>query len=412
MLNFLKLPRPGISQDLKRLALRSKHQRGFFISPALGGLAILILSISGFAFALHYISVTIRVNSTASQLKAYSAAASQFVMNNGGTYTTTLPLNGAAATITTAMLQNDGDLDSGVATTNAYGQSYTLQMRYVTQGSGANIRNVIEPMLCTIGGTRISDQDLLRIASKVDAGGAILSSDPTVALGTNGQWAQPLSNFGIAPGPGHLCVGLFYSQAGAVADYLYRNAVTGHPEVNRMNTAIDMNNNAINNASTITALGKITAGGNVEVGNYLQVDGVAALNQSCSPNGLQARDASGNSLVCTNGAWTRYVSVSGDTMSGTLQVNQNSWSLIAMNGSGGANAAAQSPTGSLYINDAYVRSMGKWLSQVLSGFGPHGPVSYVYPTGNAYTGGCLNEVFTDGSQASTGYCWSPSPNGN
>ena len=393
-------------------ACHLSKQAGFWIGPALGALAIVLIIVSGSAGLVRYAADTLRVNSAASQLVAMSNAAANYVKNNYGTLTTTLALNGAAASVTPAMMQTDGDLDSSYSATNAYGQSYLLQLRYVSQGSGSNIRNVIEPMLCTMGGTQIPDDVALRIASKVDAGGTVLSSSPTIAKGNNGQWSQAVANFGIAPGAGHVCVGLFANDAGLIADYLYRNAVPGHPEVNRMNTAIDMNNNAINNASTITALGKITAGGNVEVGNYLQVDGVAALNQSCSPNGLQARDASGNSLVCTNGAWTRYVSVSGDTMSGTLQVNQNSWSLIAMNGSGGANAAAQSPTGSLYINDAYVRSMGKWLSQVLSGFGPHGPVSYVYPTGNVYTGGCLNEVFTDGSQASTGYCWSPSPNGN
>lgn len=400
--------RPRASKPTCKLS----SQAGFWLGPALGALALLIIIATGSAVLIRYAAETLRVNSSASQLEAMSTAAAHYVESNYGTLTTSLALNGAASSVTPAMMQTDGDLDSGYSAMNAYGQSYLLQLRYVTQGSGANIRNVIEPMLCTMGGTQLADQIALRIASKVDAGGTVLSTSPTIAMGNNGQWSQVLANFGIAPGAGHVCVGLFANDAGMIADYLYRNAVPGHPEVNRMNTAIDMNNNAINNASTVTALGKISAGGDVEVGKYLQIDGVATINQSCSPNGIMAKDASGNALVCLAGAWARYVNVAGDTMTGALQVNQNSWSMLAMNGSGAPNAAAQSPAGSLYINDAYVRSIGKWISQVLSGFGPHGPVSYVYPTGNIYTGGCLNEVFTDGSQASTGYCWSPSPNGN
>ena len=155
-----------------------------------------------------------------------------------------------------------------------------------------------------MGGAQIPDDVALRIASKVDAGGTVLSSSPTIAKGNNGQWSQAVANFGIAPGAGHVCVGLFANDAGLIADYLYRNAVPGHPEVNRMNTAIDMNNNAINNASSITALGKITAGGNVEVGSYLQLDGTAVEGAACPTNGLVAQNGAGLILSCQSGTWS------------------------------------------------------------------------------------------------------------
>lgn len=51
---------------------------------------------------------------------------------------------------------------------------------------------------------------------------------------------------------------------GALAnDYLYRNAVPGHPELNSMNTDLGMGNHNINNAAGITASGNITAGGDI-----------------------------------------------------------------------------------------------------------------------------------------------------
>lgn len=286
-------------------ASRFPDQSGFWIGPAIGALVIVLILASGSSGLIRYAADTLRVNSSASQLEAMSTAAAHYVENNYGTLTTTLTLNGAAVSVTPVMMQADGDLDSSYSATNAYGQSYLLQLRYVSQGSGSNIRNVIEPMLCTMGGTQLPDRVALRIASKVDAGGTVLSSSPKIANGNNGQWSQAVANFGIAPGAGHVCVGLFANDAGMIADYLYRNAVPGHPEVNRMNTAIDMNNNAINNASTITALGKITAGGNVEVGSYLQLDGTAVEGAACSTNGLVAQNGAGLILSCQSGAWER-----------------------------------------------------------------------------------------------------------
>ena len=181
------------------------NQAGFWIGPALGALAIVLIIVSGSTGLVRYAADTLRVNSAASQLVAMSNAAANYVKNNYGTLTTTLALNGAAASVTPAMMQTDGDLDSSYSATNAYGQSYLLQLRYVSQGSGSNIRNVIEPMLCTMGGTQIPDDVALRIASKVDAGGTVLSSSPTIAKGNNGQWSQAVANFGIAPGAGHVC---------------------------------------------------------------------------------------------------------------------------------------------------------------------------------------------------------------
>lgn len=38
-----------------------------------------------------------------------------------------------------------------------------------------------------------------------------------------------------------------------------------------------------------------------------------------------------------------------------------------LDGSGGANAAAKTAPGSAYVNDIYVRSVGKWASEILTG---------------------------------------------
>ncbi|MCV6415710.1 shufflon system plasmid conjugative transfer pilus tip adhesin PilV, partial [Pseudomonas aeruginosa] len=50
--------------------------------------------------------------------------------------------------------------------------------------------------------------------------------------------------------------------------------------------------------------GKLTSEGRTTVGEYLQINGLAAENAGCSPNGLVGRDNSGP-LFCTDGLWKR-----------------------------------------------------------------------------------------------------------
>jgi len=58
------------------------------------------------------------------------------------------------------------------------------------------------------------------------------------------------------------------------------------------------------------------------------------------------------------------VQVAGDTMSGNLAIGSNWWSLILRDGSQVDNSAPQSGAGSAYVNDVYIRSIGKWASQL------------------------------------------------
>lgn len=44
--------------------------------------------------------------------------------------------------------------------------------------------------------------------------------------------------------------------------------------------------------------------GRAQVGEYVQIDGIATENAGCAPNGLLGRDPSGKSLACVNGKWT------------------------------------------------------------------------------------------------------------
>ena len=64
----------------------------------------------------------------------------------------------------------------------------------------------------------------------------------------NGGYALTLSDFGLSsPGAGHLGAYVHLEEQGDDSAYLHRSAVAGHPELNQMETAIDMTGNPIVN---------------------------------------------------------------------------------------------------------------------------------------------------------------------
>lgn len=85
------------------------------------------------------------------------------------------------------------------------------------------------------------------------------------------------------------------------------------------------------------------------------------------------------------GAWTRGVNVSGDTMTGRLSTQTEDWGVVLRNGAGADNAQPQSGVGSAYVNDVYIRSVGKWASQL---GGPLPPTSATFGTVVTGYNGC------------------------
>ena len=61
----------------------------------------------------------------------------------------------------------------------------------------------------------------------------------------------------------------------------------------------------IKSTGNIDASGNITSIGRTTVGEFLQLNGIAILGRSCSPNGLVSRESSGAILYCQLGIWTK-----------------------------------------------------------------------------------------------------------
>ena len=261
------------------------------------------------------------------------------------------------AQITVEMLRNTRYLPDGFSDKNAYGQIFLVLAR-------SPFPNQLESILITTGGESIDEIGTREIAEYLGGTGGFIPVNQTdIIQGIRGGWQIALSNFGVDPGVGHTASALFLQDGALANDYLYRNAIPGKPELNRMNTTLDMGNSDVNNAAQIRAsevhagtariagetytgnwfrtegdsgwysekwgggwymsdaswvraygnknvytagqvrAGTLTAEGRTEVGEYIQLVGLATENTACSPNGLLGRDTTGVILSCQSGVW-------------------------------------------------------------------------------------------------------------
>ena len=188
------------------------------------------------------------------------------------------------AVITVAMLKNTKYLPAGFSDQNIYGQDYRILARKPQA-------NQLETLIITTGGSAAGEIDIRRAAQIIGAqGGYISSTNTSVAQGA--AWQVPLSNYGVSPGAGRLATALFFQDGAIANDYLYRNAVPGRPELNRMNTALNMGGNNIEAAGTVNANGDVNA------------QNVNARGQVIAQGNITAQNADIRGETYTNG-WFR-----------------------------------------------------------------------------------------------------------
>ncbi|MHC5208979.1 shufflon system plasmid conjugative transfer pilus tip adhesin PilV [Pseudomonas chlororaphis] len=245
------------------------NQRGATLVEAL---IVLIISAIAFGAAEQQYSKyldNITNKQAADHATLIAGAASKYLKDN---YAAVVSSAGPTtpALISVAMLKSTNYLPAGVSDKNAFGQDYNVVVI-------EPVPNQLQALVVTTGGQTISELDGRRIAQYMGAKGGFISTiDPSVATGSFGGWQMALSPFAVSPGGGHVATALFLEDGALVNDYLYRNAVPGHPELNRMNTAINMAGNNLNNAGTVNAgtvaatavtTNTMTASGNISAAN-------------------------------------------------------------------------------------------------------------------------------------------------
>lgn len=192
------------------------------------------------------------------------------------------------------ILITDGYLPNGFQDINAYDQQVCT---VVLEPSP----NELQAMVITTGGDTIVDGDLVYQVDSIGAsGGGVYTASPaglpTDIIGSGGSYIIPRGNFhnagrtcasadgagGVNIVPGHAGMALWVEQSAFDAGVLYRNAVAGRPDLNQMNTDLDMNGNSILNLEAV------------------------ALNSACTDQGALAQDApTGATLSCQSGTWQK-----------------------------------------------------------------------------------------------------------
>lgn len=184
-------------------------------------------------------------------------------------------------------------MPTGLSSTNPFGQTYQLAVQRVGAVAPFTFNAMLQTVV-TAGGKPIPEGRLRRISQLLGgAGGYVSSIAPTTATGSYNGWSAALPYGGAPganPGAGTLAGALFYQTAASMNNaYLWRSAVAGHPELNQMNTAIDMQTNNINNAGQVGAKNFVSTNGAASTNlindgggntNLYQAGGLQVVNQA------------------------------------------------------------------------------------------------------------------------------------
>lgn len=298
---------------------------------------------------------------TATHLSTVNQAARKYVKDHYDTLFNQVK-GGGTVTVTGKTLRDKGYLPSGFALTNNSTQNYILA---VTRNPGQTSKLIA--FVLTAGGQEMTFKAQRYIAQNTSGlGGYIYPAN--IANGAGGGWQVNLSGMGLSGQTGHLVTYLtsdVLAGGAEESDRLYRFAVNGRPDLNRMHTNIDMNSKDINNAkavngktgnfsNTITAKndiksqngwlttrsgkgwlneehggglymddnnwiksvngkgfytsgqvkgGTVRAEGRLSTGDILQLDAVNTAGATCPRNGAISRDAGGAILSCQARVW-------------------------------------------------------------------------------------------------------------
>ncbi|WP_443112976.1 shufflon system plasmid conjugative transfer pilus tip adhesin PilV [Herbaspirillum seropedicae] len=237
-----------------RLPPPAHRQRGIALIEVLGALAIGAALVMGLSSVMDTSLEDVKGQQAAYHQSQIVAAAQKYIAANSASLQSALPAASSLMAVGVPQLIAGKFLATGTLTKNVYGQTPCLLIR---QPDPAGAPGQFDALVVTSGGTPIPSKAIAMIAANAGPGGGYISTaDPGNARGSN--WSNSTAFYrsttcaggsnlsgGSADG-GHLASNLFYDGPGQVAaDFLYRNAVPGRPELNRMNTPIRMASTAL-----------------------------------------------------------------------------------------------------------------------------------------------------------------------
>jgi type II secretory pathway pseudopilin PulG len=226
--------------------IMKRTQQGMTVIEAMAALAIATMLLLGLSTMIDASLDDVKGQQTALYQEQVTNAANKYITAN---YTALVSstAGGTVDTITIAQLKAGGFLSNSFSDTNAFSQTPCVLVRQPAAGK-------LDALVATRGGQAIPDRDLPLVAMYAGQGGGYISSAaPATARGAS--WSLVTTNYlnvacggagadvltGAGSDGGHLVSSLFYDGPGQLStDFLYRDAVPGRPELNKMNTSLTM----------------------------------------------------------------------------------------------------------------------------------------------------------------------------
>lgn len=225
---------------------------GFFLPGAVAALIIMLILTPLLMWTWNKAANALRQQSVARHFNVVEEGARNYAKSHYGTLIAQSTKT-SGPDITIADLKNANCLPDRTSEKNAWNQGYKITSRLDDNGQLAMV-------VLTTGGRSHSARDsrfgnitVPETAAMAKAGfiptGLIGRSN--VLRGAYGAWEIPFGQIGISESAGHLGSISTLNSFDLSQDFLYRVEVPGHPELNAMQTSLDMTSHAINRVGSI-----------------------------------------------------------------------------------------------------------------------------------------------------------------
>lgn len=240
-----------------------------------------------------------RLTTTAQQQIKINAAASVYVREYASSLQAAAsPTNPAIITI--QMLQATKMLGAEFSGVNPYGQTWQIQ---ALQPSPENLKVLVT----TLNGDALTDVQATKVAAIVGSDGGFIPkndsglypSGSATAYGAYGSWSTPTANY-ISIAGGRPASVLSFNKGQLTSNYLYRNAVPSQPQLNQMNTSIDMTGNSVNNAGNVNTTNVYATNTTSTTGTISTLDSDNFRATNATINALSANQVAASSIVMPN----------------------------------------------------------------------------------------------------------------
>ncbi len=247
-----------------RIRSRRACQRGFTLMELVAFAAILSIVAIAAVPLVQNLQGAAESSAAGEQLRDVARASGQYIKAHYAALQS-IANPTTAASIAPATLQAEGFLPGAGLYRNPWRQTYTL---YVLQPSAGNLLGVVLTQggrSAPAGSTRPEDIRFAEVmvpgaARRAGATGGFVSAGNIAGAaagrlyGAAGGWQLDIGGTNIGnPGPGHLAALVYFAAGDLVDDALYRVAVPGNADANRMHVTLDMNGNNITNAGAVSA---------------------------------------------------------------------------------------------------------------------------------------------------------------